>query len=272
MNSEKLQSLLESADGLTDEFKKSIQPIFEEAVQEAVAEKDSEIEALKEELETEKETNQSQLDILNQSVDEMVTEGVQAKVGEINEKINKYLEYVVEDFVKSHEAELVDKEVSSISESFLKDLADVYTKHGVKTPELTEAEISEMDALKAEVSNAYDTIYDLTEKRDALEEEVTAYRKETVLGMVAEEHDLTTTQFDKLTKLVEDFDGSLDEFKERANDIAEQMLEEDSRYEYHPSYLSDETPILEEVQETTSCNAEVDAIAESLLRFNRKSK
>lgn len=270
MNNEKLQSLLESADGLTDEFKQSIQPIFEEAIQEALAEKDSEIQALKEELEAEKENNQSQMDILNQSVDEMVTEGVQAKTGEINEKINKYLEYVVEDFVKTHEQELIEREVSSISESFLKDLGSIYTKYGVKTPEPTEEEISVIDSLKEEVSKAYDTIYALTEKRDSLEEEVSAYRKETILGMVAEEHDLTTTQFDKLAKLVEGFDGTLDAFKERASEIAEQMLEEDTSFS--SSVVSETTPILEEVQETTSCNAEVDAIAESLLRFNRKSK
>lgn len=270
MNTEKLKSLLESTEGLTDEFKQSVEPIFEEALQSAVAEKDEQIQALTEELASVKESKDFELGVLNDSLDEMVKEGVQEEAEKINEKINKYLSFVVEEFVKKHESALIATESAKLSESFLKDIGNLFAKYNIAEPVISE-DVSEIEALRDEITEAYDTIYDLTEQRTALEEKVAGFERENILATIAEEKDLTSSQMVRLESLVSDFEGTTEDYKSKVEMVAEQLSFEETADKEIDSMVSSATPITEDVEvERSSGNDEVDAIAESLVRFNRK--
>lgn len=270
MNTEKLKSLLESTEGLTDEFKQSVEPIFEEALQSAVAEKDEQIQALREELASVKESKDFELGVLNDSLDELVKEGVQEEAEKINEKINKYLFYVVEEFVKSHESALIATESAKLSESFLKDVGSLFAKYNIEEPVISE-DVSEIEALRAEITEAYDTIYNLTEQRCELEQKISGFERENVLATIAEEKDLTSSQMIRLESLVSDFEGTTEDYKAKVELVAEQLCLEDTVDEKVQSVVSSVTPITEDVEvKRSSGNDEVDAIAESLVRFNRK--
>ena len=183
--SEDLNALVESEATLSDEFKAKTAVIFEAAVKSKLAE---EIDRLETEYQT-------QLD-----------EEVQATKEDLVEKVDSYLNYVVENWMKENELAIQSGLRAEIAEGFMEKLKDVFTESYVEVPE---SKIDLVDELAAANDELEEQVNEATAKALGLAEELEGYKREAIIREAS--RDLADTQVEKLTKLAESIDFESEE-------------------------------------------------------------
>ena len=183
--SEDLNALVESEATLSDEFKAKTAVIFEAAVKSKLAEEINR-------LETEYQT---QLD-----------EEIQATKEDLVEKVDSYLNYVVENWMKENELAIQSGLRAEIAEGFMEKLKDVFTESYVEVPE---SKIDLVDELAAANDELEEQVNEATAKALGLAEELEGYKREAIIREAS--RDLADTQVEKLTKLAESIDFESEE-------------------------------------------------------------
>lgn len=262
MSIEQFKTLLENSTGLTDEFKKSAEPIFQEAVEAAVSARLDEecrkavakalseaapsesvkeikesftkelsksadkIAALEESIESMEAEHKSELESVMEQVDAMA----EAKSAEMQEqmmsRINTYLDYVVEDFVKGAHDKLVERKQSDISEAFLCDLGELFEQYNIEKPEGYGSMKEELEGLKIELARANKDLSEQLQARADLEEEILQRDQQAAVRRIAEEKGLSEAERGRLESLMEGFSGDFDNFSKKADTLASALQEE----------------------------------------------
>jgi uncharacterized coiled-coil protein SlyX len=113
-----VSALVEGEEGLTEEFKEKASTIFEAAVQAKVIE---EVNKKVAEIETQNKTEQDQVsgDFLN----------------DMTEKVDGYLTYVVEEWMKENELAIERGIRTELVEDFMSGLRTLFTEHYIDIPE-----------------------------------------------------------------------------------------------------------------------------------------
>jgi len=182
---EDLRALFADDENLTEEFKTKAAEIFEAVVSSRVI---SEVEAIEVEL------------------TEQANAAYAERVEELVENIDKYLNYVTENWMQENEMAIENGLRNEITESFIKGLQKVFTEHYIEVPE-----------------DKYDVLAEMQEKLDALEfnlneeiqkninlnEEAVYLKKQNIFSVVSE--DLADTEAEKFATLVEDITYTSDE-------------------------------------------------------------
>lgn len=178
-----IKNLFADEEHLSEEFKNKAAGLFEAVVTARVA---SEIEAIEQELAEEAKVAQETF------MEEMV------------QKIDGYLNYVAENWMKENELAIERGLRNEITESFIGSLKQVFAEHYIEVPEekydvLGEMQ-SEIDSLKAKLDESTEEKISLVAEKIELEK-AAAIKEATA--------DLTVTESEKFEKLVEDveFDG-----------------------------------------------------------------
>ena len=230
--SEDLNALVESEATLSDEFKAKTAVIFEAAVKSKLSEEISR-------LETE---YQEQLD-----------EEVQATKEDLVEKVDSYLNYVVENWMEENKIAIQSGLRAEIAEGFMDKLKDVFTESYIQVPD---SKIDLVDELATANEELEEQFNDATAKALSLSEELNTYKRTAVIREASK--DLAETQVEKLTKLAESI--SFESEEDFASKVA--TLKESYFKTGTPSY-----PISEEVEDdegtvevTGSMAAYVDAL------------
>lgn len=138
----------------------------------------------------------------------------------LSEKVDNYLNYVVEEWVDQNEVAVTESIRSEIAENFLSDFKDLFEKHNISIPEgkvdLLEETSKELAETKAEVNALTESIM---EKNAQLFEG----EKSSVITDLSE--GLAETQVEKLKTLVEDIEAKdIEAFTEKAKIIAEAFV------------------------------------------------
>ena len=183
--SEDLNALVESEATLSDEFKAKTAVIFEAAVKSKLAE---EIDRLESEYQT-------QLD-----------EEIKTTKEDLVEKVDSYLNYVVENWMKENELAIQSGLRAEIAEGFMEKLKDVFTESYVEVPE---SKIDLVDELAAANDELEEQVNEATAKALGLAEELEVYKREAIIREAS--RDLADTQVEKLTKLAESIDFESEE-------------------------------------------------------------
>jgi hypothetical protein len=183
--SEDLNALVESEATLSDEFKAKTAVIFEAAVKSKLAE---EIDRLESEYQT-------QLD-----------EEINATKEDLVEKVDSYLNYVVENWMKENEVAIQSGLRAEIAEGFMDKLKDVFTESYIEVPE---SKIDLVDELAAANDELEEQVNEATAKALGLAEELEVYKREAIIREAS--RDLADTQVEKLTKLAESIDFESEE-------------------------------------------------------------
>ena len=168
---------LTGGEGLSEEFKTKAATIFEAAVKAKIR---SELERLEEEY----------AEAFEQSMSE-------AK-DELSEKVDNYLNYVVEEWIKKNEMALEHKLKSEIAESFISDLRGLFEKHDITVPD------DQFDLLDAAASRADEMEEKLNEemsKNIAMTQKINELEQHEILLDVAS--DLADTEVEKFSELAE---------------------------------------------------------------------
>jgi hypothetical protein len=234
--SDDLNALVESEATLSEDFKAKTAVIFEAAVKSKLSE---------------------EIDRLETEYAEQLAEEVEATKADLVEKVDSYLNYVVEQWMEDNKIAIQTGLRTEIAEGFMEKLKDVFQESYIEVPESKVDLVDELaeanEELEAQVNEA-------TAKAMSLSEELESYKRAAVIREAAK--DLAETQVEKLTSLAESID--FDNEKAFAQKVA--TLKE--------SYFSKTKTADSIVEDTddTSDEVEVSPMMEQYINALRKHK
>ena len=206
---EDVEALVEGEE-LSEEFKEKAATIFEAAVKSKIR---SEIERIEEESKSEKETE------------------METFKEEMAEKVDTYLNYVVEEWTKENELAIERGLKGEIAEDFISGLKQLFEDHYIDVPDekydVLEAQSEKISELEEKLNEAMQKSVDLTSSNEKLV-------REQVISEVSE--DLADTEIEKFKSLTQDVDfGNEASFREKLDTLKESYFPKSQ-----PSSTSDE--------------------------------
>ena len=185
---------LVGGEDLSEEFKNKAKVVFEAAVNAKVSE-------IKEELESQKR-------------DEVVEASNELKE-ELIGKVDSFLGYVAEEWVKDNELAIERGLKSELTENFIQGLKALFEDHYVEVPDdkldVVDELASKIEEVEAKLNEEVSKNIDLSQERDELV-------RNKVVSEVSK--DLTESEIEKLTRLIEDLDQD-EEFESNVQTIKE---------------------------------------------------
>jgi regulator of replication initiation timing len=202
----------------------------------------------------------SEMEKVSTALEEKYAEEFVGYKESIVEKIDAYLNYVVENYLEENKLAVENGLRSEIAEDFMSGLKALFKEHYIEVPEEKYDVIGE---LQTKVSELEDGLNTQLENNVSLNTEVTDLRKKLIIKEMAK--DLADTEANKLAKLLEgvEFDNA-DLYKEKVSVIKE-------NYFPRGAVVNKETAkqaLIEEVAptETYSGNDVVSSYAQALSR------
>ena len=178
--SQDLNALVESEATLSDEFKQKAETIFEAAIKSKLAE---------------------EVDRLEEKYNEELSEEIESTKTELVEKVDNYLNYVVEQWMEDNKLAVQTGLRTEIAEKFMNNLKDLFTESYIEVPE---SKVDLVDELAAEVEELEEAHNTAIAKQLEMATQLEEYQR---AAIIAEASDgLVETQVEKLKKLAEDVD------------------------------------------------------------------
>lgn len=199
---DELKALVESEATLSDEFKSKTAVIFETAIRSKLSE---EVERLEDEY-------QSRLN-----------EELNATREDLVEKVDNYLNYVVETWMGENELAIESGLRTEIAEGFMNNLKELFVESYIEVPE---SKVDLVDELAASVEELEEKLNSQTGSVLEMREKLEEYQRETVVRESA--RDLADTQVEKLRSLVSSLDFEDEEsFAEKVKTVKESYFKKE---------------------------------------------
>ena len=191
-----LDAIMENEATLSEEFKEKTAVIFEAAIKSKLSE---EIDRLEEKYHEELEAE------INSTKEDLV------------EKVDSYLNYVVEGWMEENKLAVQNGLRTEIAESFMNNLKDLFTESYIEVPE---SKIDLVDDLADQVAELEESLNTTTADAIEMAEELEAYKRDAIIQEAS--RDLADTQVEKLKSLVNDIDFDDEEtFAEKVATVKE---------------------------------------------------
>ena len=178
--SEERDALVESEATLSEEFKQKTAVIFEAALKSQLAEEIERIES---------------------TYEERLAEETQTQRSELVEKVDSYLNYVVENWMADNAVAIQNGLRAEIAENFMDNLKGLFTESYIDVPE---SKVDLVDDLAEQVEELEEALNNTTANAIALSEEVETLQRAAIVAEAVS--DLAETQAEKFEKLVESVD------------------------------------------------------------------
>jgi hypothetical protein len=214
---------------LSEEFKEKAATIFEAAVHQKVMEASSE-----------------KIDELEKEYQENLQEEIVSFRDELTEKVDGYLNYVVEEWMKENELALDSSLKSELTEEFIGGLKNLFTEHYIEVPDekvdIVESLYDKVEELEGKLNSQIDDNVQVTS-------ELNEYRKDKILEEVCE--DLADTQSEKMKSLVEgvSYEDDKDDFENKVKTIKESYFPNQTKQDENVEQESDGSSDGEEVSD-----------------------
>lgn len=209
-----LDALVESEATLSDEFKAKTAILFETAVKSKLSE---------------------EIDRLEAEYKEELAEEIASTKSDLVEKVDSYLNYVVETWMEDNKLAIQNGLRTDIAESFMEKLKDLFTESYIEVPE---SKVDLVDELSESVEELESKLNETTQKVIETYEELEVYKRETVIREAS--RDLAETQVEKLKSLVEDVDfDSEEKFAEKVATIKESYFKKEVTPEEQEAIVED---------------------------------
>jgi hypothetical protein len=203
---EDVEALVKDEDTLSEGFKEKAATIFEAALTSKVNAETAKLE----------ERYASDL-----------TGEVEAIKEDLVDKVDGYLTYVVENWMKDNEVAIEHSLKSEITESFIQSLGQLFAEHHINVPD-DAGDI--LDSLSEEAKDAKSQLNDATEKNIELSEKVKSYQRQDIIREACK--GLAATEAAKLTELTEAIEADdNDGFATKVATIKESYLNKDTAVE-----------------------------------------
>lgn len=244
-----IASIFEGMD-LSEDFRNKISLVFEAAVNEEVANKTT---SLKEELET--------------KLEEELSEAVETRMTEIVENLDKYLDYVVSQWVEENEIAIEAGIKVEMAESLMNGLKDLFTEHNIEVEEETFDVVS---GLEEKVSDLEESANALVSENIELQRTISAMKAEKVFEEMTE--GLSENQKERFKVLSEKLDvEDLNDYADNLRVIKESFFSEGKVATPKVEDTEEDEIILEEqeVKKPASDYSSINALVEA---FNTRKK
>lgn len=191
---EDLNALVSEEATLSSEFKGKAATIFEAAIKTKLA---------------------KEVDRLEEKYNEELSEEISSTKAELIEKVDSYLNYVVEQWMEDNKVAVQSGLRTEIAEKFMNNLKDLFTESYIDVPE---SKVDLVDELAGECEELEEQVNSSTHKIIEMTEELETYKRNEVIREASK--DLADTQVEKLKGLTDDIDWS-DNFAEKVKTIKE---------------------------------------------------
>lgn len=194
---EDVEALLSGSDAeLSEDFKAKATTVFEAAVKAKVAE---------------------QLDAIKESVEADYQAKLEEARSELAEKVDGYLNYVVEEWVKENALAVERGLKAEIAEDFMAGLKNLFVENYIDVPEekadLLDELATKVEGLEAKLNEEFETNVEMKKELDA-------FKAKEVLGEACQ--GLTATQVEKFQGLAEGVEfETIDQYREKLETIKE---------------------------------------------------
>ena len=237
--SEDLNALVESEATLSDEFKAKTAVIFEAAVKSKLAE---------------------EINRLETEYTEQLSEEVEKTKSDMVEKVDSYLNYVVEQWVEDNKVAIQSGLRTEIAENFMNKMKDLFTESYVDVPEAKVDLVDELATANEELETKYN---DAVQKAIEMNEKVESYQREAIIREASK--DLAETQIEKLNKLAESVEFESEEkFKDKVNTLKESYFNQKTAKSPIAENTEDESADAETVEVSPAMEAYVSAIRKTV--------
>jgi hypothetical protein len=199
---------------LSDEFKKKAATVFESAVKSKV---------------------RDEVTRLQENYDNEIAEGIKSNKAELTEKVDTYMNYVVEEWMKENELAVERGLKGEIAEDFIAGLKQLFEDHYVDIPDdkydVLQAQSDKIAELEEKVNKTLDESIEFKKSNDDLT------RNKVISEMVS---DLADTEIEKFKGLTEDVDfGNEEDFKGKLETLKES---------YFPKTIKETTENIDNVE------------------------
>tara|TARA_Y100001963_G_scaffold155802_1_gene247862 strand:+ start:1665 stop:2741 length:1077 start_codon:yes stop_codon:yes gene_type:complete len=183
--SDDLNALISDEATLSEEFKDKAETIFQAAIKSKLTE---------------------EIDRLEKRYNEELTEEIESTKSELVEKVDSYLNYVVENWMEENKVAVQTGLRTEIAEKFMNNLKDLFQESYIDVPE---SKVDLVDELAQTVDELEERLNKSTGDTITMKEELENYKRDAIIREAS--RDLAETQVDKLKSLVEDIDFEDDE-------------------------------------------------------------
>lgn len=233
--SAELDALVESEATLSEEFKAKTAILFETALKSKLSE---------------------EVDRLEAQYKSELAEEVSSTKSDLVEKVDNYLNYVVETWMEDNKLAVQNGLRTEIAETFMEKMKDLFTESYIDVPE---SKVDLVDELAESVDELESKLNEQTQKVIDTTVELEGYKRNTIIREAS--RDLAETQVEKLKSLVEDVDfGSEELFTEKVNTIKES---------YFSKTIKEE--VSQDIAEEADQTVEVSGVMGSYLSAIRKT-
>jgi len=193
---EDVDTLFADDSSISEEFKSKVSTIFEARVTDR-------INTIKEEIEAEYSS--------------MLEEAVESIRTDLTEKVNDYLDYIVEEWMKQNEVAIEKGLRTEMVEDFIGGLRNLFAEHYIDVPA---EKVDLVDELATKVESLEDKLNEEIQRGIEYKKQLTEAKKIDVVRTVCE--GLTSTQVEKIKSLAESVEFSTeDEYQEKLETIRE---------------------------------------------------
>ena len=227
-----VKALVSSDADLSEEFKDKAATIFEAAVKTRI---------------------QEQTKILEAQYEEKLSAETETVKEAMVEKVDSYLNYVVEEWMKENELAVERGIRTEIAEDFITGLKDLFKEHYIDVPE---EKYNVLDDLTNQNKKLEEKLNEQIAKNVDLSKEVSSSAKSKAINEVAS--DLADTEKEKFEKMAENVEyDSADKFREKLETIKES---------YFPKTKIEETASKDEV-DSVAANAPIESNTDAMAAY-----
>jgi len=242
-----IESIFEGTD-LSEEFKTNIKLVFEAAVNEQVATK---TESLKEELESKLEAE--------------LTEAIDTRMKDVVENVDKYLDYVVKEWMEENKIAVEAGIKVEMAESLLDGLKGLFTEHNI---EVSEETFDVVESLEKQVAELEEGSNSVVNENIELKNTIASMKAVTVFESMVE--GLSENQVERFKVLSEKLDvEDVDAYAENLSVIKESFFSEGKVVAPKVEDVEEDEIILEE-QEVIKPASDYNSINALVEAFNTK--
>ena len=236
---EHVEALVNGEGDLSEEFKRKAATVFEAAVKSKIR---TEIERLENEYEVK------------------LKEGVESATEEMTDKVDTYLNYVTEEWMKENELAIERGLKGEIAEDFISGLKQLFEDHYIDIPD---ENYDVLEAQSEKISELESKLSETIERNVSLKDNNASLVKEQVISEVSE--DLADTEIEKFKSLVDDVDYADEEsYREKLGTLKESYFPKTSITEATETVDDVDTGTAQDIDLTPSMDAYMSAIGRTV--------
>jgi len=214
-----LSALVNEEATLSDEFKQKAETIFEAAINTKV---------------------NAEIDRLEEKYNEELSEEIESTKKDLVEKVDSYLNYVVEGWMEDNKLAIQNGLRTEIAEDFMNKLKDLFTESHIQVPE---DKVDMVDELADNVEELESQLNDTIAKSVSMAEELELYKRESIIREATK--DLAETQVEKLKSLAENVDFDDEEtFAQKVAQLKESYFAKTAKTQ-EEIIEDDDSPVME---------------------------